>query len=211
MTSILYYIHDPMCSWCYGFTPTWNKIQGNLPSTLKVEYVVGGLAPDSDVPMPQETQQMVKGAWHRIQDMLGTEFNFSFWDKNTPRRATYPACRAVLAARTQKFEKQMITAIQHGYYLRALNPSDDDILIQLATELKNEQTEQAIDVDQFTLDLNSKETEQELARQISLSRRLSQRGFPSLVLEHNDALHFLEHDYQDPDVTLSRIDALLNL
>ena len=200
-----------MCSWCYGFTPTWNKIQENLPSTIKVEYVVGGLAPDSSLPMSQETQLMIKGAWQRIQDMLGTEFNFEFWEKNTPQRSTYPACRAVLAARLQKFEKEMITAIQQGYYLRALNPSDDNILIQLATELKNELIEQEIDVDQFTLELNSKEVEQELISQISLSRRLAQRGFPSLVLGHNNSIHFLEHDYQDYNATLSRIDALLNI
>ena len=210
MTSILYYIHDPMCSWCYGFTPTWNRIQENLPSTIKVEYVVGGLAPDSSLPMPQETQQIVKGAWQTIQDMLGTEFNFKFWDKNTPRRSTYPACRAVLAARIQNFEKEMIIAIQQGYYLRALNPSDDNILIQLATELKNEMVEQKINVDQFISDLNSKEIAQELTSQISLSRKLTQRGFPSLVLEHNGSIHFLEHDYQDQNVTLNKINAVLD-
>lgn len=200
-----------MCSWCYGFEPVWNKIQEKLPSTVKVEYVLGGLAPDSSLPMPQETQHMVKEAWHRIQRMLGAEFNFDFWDKNTPRRSTYPACRAVLAARTQNFEKEMITAIQQGYYRRALNPSDDNILIQLATELKNELSALEIDVDQFSLELNSKEIKQELSKQISLSRKFTQRGFPSLVLEHNDFIHFVEHDYQDQNVTLSRINALLNL
>lgn len=200
-----------MCSWCYGFKPTWNKIQEKLPSTVKVEYVLGGLAPDSNLPMSEETKLIVKGAWEKIGDMLGTEFNFSFWNKNTPRRSTYPACRAVLAARTQNFEKEMITAIQHGYYLRALNPSDDNILIQIATELKNALTEQEIDVDQFTLDLNSDEIEQELADQISLSRRLTQRGFPSLVLRHNNYTYFLEHDYQDHNTTLTRLDTLLNL
>ncbi len=202
MTSILYYIHDPMCSWCYGFAPTWKRIQENLPSTIKVEYLVGGLAPDSDQPMREGTQAMVKGAWQKIHDMLGTEFNFDFWTKNTPRRSTYPACRAVLAARKQNFEKEMIWAIQQGYYLRALNPSDDDILIQLATELE-------IDINQFSSDLNSKETEQEFQNQISLSRRLTKRGFPSLVLEHNDAFHFVEHDYKDPNITLNIIEKLL--
>lgn len=211
MTTILYYIHDPMCSWCYGFAPTWNRIVENLPSTIKVEYVVGGLAPDSDQPMPEETQVMVRSAWERIRDMLGTEFNFSFWDKNIPRRSTYPSCRAVLAAKLQNFEKEMIPAIQKAYYLRALNPSDDDVLIQIATELKNTLTKQNIDIDQFTLDLNSVAIKQELENQISLSRRLTHRGFPSLVLNHNDVFYFLEHDYQDHNVTLANLSALLTL
>ena len=211
MTTTLYYIHDSMCSWCYGFAPTWNKIQEKLPSTITVEYVVGGLAPDSDQPMPEETQIMVRGAWERIQNMLGTEFNFSFWDNNTPRRSTYPACKAVLTAKMQNFEKEMIKAIQEAYYLRALNPSDDDVLIQIATELKNALPEQKIDIEKFSKDLNSDAINQDLENQILLSRKLNHRGFPSLVLVHNNTPHFIEHDYKDHTITLDKINALLNL
>ena len=199
-----------MCSWCYGFAPAWNKIQEKLPSTIKVEYVVGGLAPDSAQPMPQETQMMIKGAWERIRVMLGTEFNFSFWDNNKPRRSTYPACRAVLTAKMQNFEKEMITAIQEAYYLRALNPSDDDILIQIATELKNALPEQKIDIEKFSKDLNSAAINQDLEYQILLSRKLTHRGFPSLVLAHNNSTHFIEHDYKNHTITLDEISAILN-
>ena len=52
MNSNLYYIHDPTCAWCYGFVNTWEKIQQQLPSNAALKYVVGGLAPDSDQPMP---------------------------------------------------------------------------------------------------------------------------------------------------------------
>ncbi len=208
MTTVLFYIHDPMCSWCYGFVPTWSRIKEKLPQDIKVEYLVGGLAPDSDEPMRQTTQKMVMGAWHRIQDMLGAEFNFGFWENNTPRRSTYPSCRAVIAAKAQDFEKEMLWAIQKGYYRRALNPSDNEILIQLATELIDEIPNKDIDIDQFKTDLVSDEIEQELIKQISLARQLTQRGFPSLVLVHNTTAHFIDHDYQDEYVTLNRIDQI---
>ncbi|MCC3860115.1 DsbA family protein [Pseudemcibacter aquimaris] len=203
MTSTLYYIHDPMCSWCYGFAPTWQKIMDQLPDDIAVEYVVGGLAPDSDEPMPEATTRMVKGAWHKINEMLGTEFNFDFWENNTPRRSTYPACRAVLAARAQGYEKEMIAAIQTAYYRHALNPSDDHVLIGLADEL-------SMGIEKFKSDLNSDEINQELMGQIMLSRKLTHRGFPSLVLAHNGNHHFIEHDYLDADVTLSKVDKIIS-
>lgn len=56
MHATLYYIHDPMCSWCWGFTPIWQKIRAQLPADLPVVYLLGGLAPDSDDPMPQSMQ-----------------------------------------------------------------------------------------------------------------------------------------------------------
>ena len=46
--STLFYVVDPMCSWCYAFSPTWQKILENLPSDIKVVYVQGGLAPISN-------------------------------------------------------------------------------------------------------------------------------------------------------------------
>jgi protein-disulfide isomerase-like protein with CxxC motif len=56
----------------------------------------------------------------------GTEFNFDFWTKCQPRRDTYKACRAVIAASQQNAEEAMIEAIQKAYYLRAMNPSEHD-------------------------------------------------------------------------------------
>ena len=138
MNATLYYIHDPMCSWCWGYRPVWDALKLNLPDAIQVEYVVGGLAPDSNKPMPVEQQAMIKAHWHSIEEKLGTKFNFDFWRNNTPRRSTYNACRAAIAANNQGYQVQMVEAIQHAYYLRALNPSDNDVLIGLAKELSTQ-------------------------------------------------------------------------
>jgi putative protein-disulfide isomerase len=54
-----------------------------------------------------------------------------------PRRSTYAACRAVIAARRQNpgYEEKMILAIQQAYYLEARNPADSHTLIELASEI----------------------------------------------------------------------------
>jgi putative protein-disulfide isomerase len=145
---------------------------------------------------------MIIGAWHRISEMLGTEFNFDFWIKNKPRRSTYPACRAVLAARAQNHEKEMINAIQQAYYQRALNPSDDHVLIDLAKEI-------SLDTNKFITDLNSDKIKNQLMDQISLSRKLSHSGFPSLVLETAGKYYFIDHDYSNAETTLSKIIGLI--
>lgn len=50
-----YFVHDPMCSWCYAFRLAWTQIEQQLPTSIRVQYVLGGLAPDSDQPMQPET------------------------------------------------------------------------------------------------------------------------------------------------------------
>ncbi len=204
MSGTLYYIHDPMCSWCWGYRLIWERLQKNLPNSIVVEYVAGGLAPDSNSPMPIAQQQMIQNHWRTIEQKLGTEFNHDFWRDNTPRRSTYNACRAAISAHKQDCQQSMIEAIQQGYYLRALNPSDLDMLIDLAREL-SERDSLTLEVDKFIVDMGSEETERELVRQITFARKLSQQGFPSLVLEINGLLYQIPIDYADYKDTLSAI------
>jgi len=209
VSTTLYYIHDPMCSWCWGYRPVWDALQENLPVSVSVEYVAGGLAPDSDEPMPMDLRTMIQGHWNNIQTRLGADFNFDFWTNNTPRRSTYIACRAAIAAKKQGYEKDMIDAIQRAYYLRALNPSDSDVLIRLVSELSQQELgshqEQSINVDQFSADLKSHETQRQLERQIQLAGELTDQGFPSLVLECNGFRHPIIRDYMDYHVALTDI------
>jgi putative protein-disulfide isomerase len=58
----LYYFHDPMCSWCWAFRPLWNEILTGLPENVIVQRILGGLAPDTDQPMPIEMQIQIKAS-----------------------------------------------------------------------------------------------------------------------------------------------------
>lgn len=207
MPTVLYYIHDPMCSWCWGHRPVWDALKSRLPETIALHYVVGGLAPDSAMPMSAQLQATIQGYWHQVQAHTGAAFNFDFWRNNIPRRSTYMACRAVLAARQQGYEVDMIDAIQQAYYLRAQNPSELTILIGLATQLA--QQGHAIDVEQFTEDLHSRQIEQQLHAEIALARRLTAQGFPSMVLQHANNRTALVLDYRDYRPTLQQIQQLL--
>ena len=195
----LIYVHDPMCSWCWGYRPTWQRLKKNLPPEIRVEYVLGGLAPDNDEPMPQELQNTIQGYWRRIQSELGTEFNFDFWTQCKPRRSTYPACRAVIAAKQQGRELEMIEAIQRAYYLRAMNPSDVSTLKTLAQEI-------GLDERKFGKDIASPETERELQQQIQFVRNSPCRGFPGLLLKLDAKLIPVQVDYLNVQTTLDAIE-----
>ena len=194
-SATLYYIHDPMCSWCWAYRPCLLELRENLPDELSWINVLGGLAPDNDQPMPEQTRQMVQSHWRQIQASIGTEFNFDFWAKCQPRRDTYKACRAVIAASNQHAEESMIEAIQKAYYLRAMNPSEPETLADLAAEL-------GLDRVLFVEDLGSVQTEAELQRQLLLRDSMNVRSFPSLVLQHGSKFKPVSHDYLDFRKTL---------
>jgi putative protein-disulfide isomerase len=198
----LYYFHDPMCSWCWGFRPVSEQLFQQLPEGLGLQKVVGGLAPDTDLPMPPQLRQKLQAAWHRIHSMLGTEFNFDFWKNCSPRRSTYPACRAVLAADNQDRYDEMVYAIQQAYYLRAMNPSDSQTLQKLAAEL-------GLDAAAFASDLRSDAVEARLQREIDFYRSGSSDGFPSLALAANGRLSDVAISYRDHRPMLAEIESLM--
>ena len=202
----LYYIHDPMCSWCWGFQKTWQQVQNDLDKLVSIEYIVGGLAPDSDQPMPKAQQQAIASYWQTIQDKIpGTEFNFDFWTQCSPRRSTYPACRAVLAAKTLDENKEiaMIDAIQHAYYLQAQNPSDTDTLIACAEKIGLQKAA-------FQNALHSNIVEDLFQQQLQLCAELGARGFPSLILGTAQTNQYIQIDYNNPSVITQQVIALLS-
>ena len=201
MNKVLYYVHDPMCSWCWAFNKTWAAIQSSLPSSIEVRYLLGGLAPDSDQPMDADLQEKISEGWYRIQEHVpGTEFNHNFWTACKPRRSTYPSCRALITARTldKTAEKPMLLAIQQAYYLRAKNPADDEVLIACAEQLGLEKND-------FAKLLNHPATQQQLLMEIKLARGMGVNSFPSIVLQQGEHVRLLRYDYNDPQVLLNQL------
>ena len=188
--AILYHVHDPMCSWCWGFRRVWDQLRESLPESVKVANVVGGLAADNDDPMPLEQQKTISGYWSDVAEQTGAQFNFDFWKVCQPRRSTYPACRAVLAAAIQQAEQAMIDAIQQAYYLRAMNTSDNSTLITLAKEI-------GLDAERFAADLISPAIQAELEKNFALRQKIGVYSFPSLVLAQGEVFSPIAVDYQD--------------
>jgi len=197
------YVMDPMCSWCWAFAPVVEAIKQHYPD-LEWQVQMGGLAPDSDEPMPAAMRQKLISIWQQIQEATRTEFNFDFWHNNTPRRSTYPACRAVISAEALSPGSvfKMISAIQRAYYLEARNPSDNEVLIDLASSI-------GLDQKAFSAQLVSSETQATLEQQIRDSYALGAQGFPSLFVETAQGIHALGYGYSQEQKVLERLEAVL--
>lgn len=194
-----------MCSWCWGFHPVLSAVKEAVPSDLPITYVMGGLAKDSDEPMPEETQHYVQDQWRLVTDQTGVTFNWDFWEVCQPRRSTYPACRAVIAASFQRPDAvaDMYEAIQRAYYQEARNPSDGLTLTALSGEL-----EPSLDEGQFTEDLVSEAAEAALQEGFNVRRLLGVREFPSLVLaEEGSEPTWIVKGWADLDTVNTRLEA----
>ena len=205
MSTELLYVHDPMCSWCWAIRPAFTSLRAQLPTGLPLRRVVGGLAPDNDEPMPEEMRSKIKGIWRTIQETVpGTRFNFAFWENCTPRRSTYNACRAALAAARMSpaHEDSMIEAIQHAYYLEARNPSDVATLIDLAAAI-------GLDRERFAAEIASDGVEARLREEVVFARSGAFHGFPSPAIRSGSELRPVDVDYRDAEPMRRQIETIL--
>ncbi len=175
---VVHYVMDPMCSWCFAFRAPWQAMRDSLDEHIEVRYVMGGLAPDSDAPMPESMRRAIEDTWRRIESDTGTRFNYDFWRSNTPRRSTYPACRAVIAAGFLAADGRahMAEAVQRVYYLEARNPSLDETLIEAAESA-------GLDRDEFAREYAGERVQRAFADDLAQARRFGVGGFPAVIAE----------------------------
>jgi len=206
-----------MCSWCYAFKPVLHQLREQLqqhyPDSLELVSMLGGLAADTQEPMPAEMRQQLYATWQRIEQKLpATQFNYDFWDnwqQTRPRRSTYPACRAVIAAHSfdindnNHYEELMLDAIQTAYYQQALNPSDNEVLIGLARQT-------GLPEEQFAECLLSDQTQLLLEQQLAQCQQMNVRSYPSLILKIDSSYWPVSIDYLNCTPMLESIAVLIN-
>ncbi|MCG7535002.1 DsbA family protein [Pseudoalteromonas sp. OOF1S-7] len=168
------YVMDPMCGWCYGFQPELELFLSNRLGA-ELSWVMGGLAPDTTEPMDPALRDTIASYWVQIERKTQVAFNHDFWQLNTPIRATYQACRAVIAAQSLQAHSamEMVKAIQAAYYLQAKNPSLDKTLIACARSI-------GLDEIAFEATLKSAATETQFQQHLQIARQLQVSGYPAL-------------------------------
>lgn len=190
----LHYISDPMCSWCYAFSSVLNQIKSKYRNEFSIRYRLSGLASDTSDPMPNATKEYIQNQWRQITERTGIKFNWDFWTVCKPRRSTYNACRAVIAARMldPECDHLIFESIQNAYYQRAMNPSDLSVLVQLASEIGlNEKT--------FLDRMQSDEVNIILNEDIHFKKSLNNPFFPSLFIEKDSHFFLVSNGYFEMD------------
>ncbi|MBI3570502.1 MAG: DsbA family protein, partial [Gammaproteobacteria bacterium] len=94
---VLWYFADPMCSWCWGFTPAISAIKESYSDRLKIALMLGGLRPGTTEPVTPKFREETLHHWRDVQRMTGQPFAF---EDAMPEGFVYdtePASRAVIA------------------------------------------------------------------------------------------------------------------
>jgi putative protein-disulfide isomerase len=180
---ILWYFADPMCSWCWGFSPVIETLREQYHGRMKIALVLGGLRHET-APMVAAQRDEILHHWNAVHERTGQPFRF---DGALPDGFVYdtePACRAVVTASgidpAQIFA--VFKAIQSAFYAEGRDVTRADVLADLAAGL-------GIDASRFLQAFGSDEARARTRAHFRQARVAGVRGFPTLILQQDSQLH----------------------
>src|SRR5512134_2930782 len=100
VASTLFYFADPMCSWCWGFSPVIRAIAEIIGDRASVRLLVGGLRAGQRRPLDGKAKATLRHHWEEVERTTGQLFSFSFFEREGFVYDTEPACRAMVVMRS---------------------------------------------------------------------------------------------------------------
>jgi putative protein-disulfide isomerase len=200
------YFADPMCSWCWGFSPVVEALRERTAEILPIRLVMGGLRPGTTTPMPEDARRNLVSHWREIHELTGQPFGEGLIDLDGFVYDTDPAARAVVLARRTSTDLAIdyLARVQRAFYADSLDVTKNAVLVDLAVEL-------GFDGEAFAAGLGDEGLKSETWRDYAVSQRAGVTGFPTLVVGPNaDGTYApISRGYQDPDSVLAGVGAWL--
>lgn len=206
----LYYVYDPICGWCYGFSPVITSLAEAYDDVLEFKAIPGGMILGDRVGPVGEIAPFIKDAYKRVEDMTGVKFGQVYLDDLLNEGLTvmnsWPGSLAATAFNELAPEQSVAyaSAIQKAIYADGVSPEDIDHFIQLAV---------AFEVDTNTLRAMTKDKawHEKTIENFKLSSDLGVTGFPTLVLEKHGERTIITRGYADQQRIEQQLKAYLAL
>lgn len=201
---VLWYFADPMCSWCWGFSPVISEIKKKYAEKIKIALVMGGLQPGESNVMSDSSREEILHHWQQVKKMTGQFFLFDGALAEGFIYNTEPACRAVITAGLMDPTKifPYFTAIQSAFYTKNQDVTHIDCLQQLAADC-------GMDAEEFKRLFEEEKTKQSIEKSFQFTKKAGVQGFPTLILNVQEDLHIITRGYMDYDAVSAALDKLL--
>ena len=188
---ILWYFADPMCSWCWGFSPVIETLREEFHERAKIALVLGGLRPGETAPLTAAGREDILHHWRQVHERTGQPFRF---DNALPPGFVYdtePASRAVvtIGGLEPTLIFSLFRAIQNAFYAEGRDVTQAGVLAELAAGL-------GVDAAAFLQAFDSDAARAKTQAHFRQARQAGVRGFPALILQQDSQLHAVSNGCQ---------------
>ena len=188
---ILWYFADPMCSWCWGFSPVIEAIKVKFKEDLKIGLILGGLRPGNTQPVTDGFREEILQHWRHVNELSGQPFTFAGAMPDGFVYDTEPPSRAVVAVGEVNPELVLayFKSVQHAFYVEQKDVTQEQVLCELVRTF-------SLDEQRFLQQFHDDNVKQKTQAHFYRARQSGVRGFPTLILEKSENHTLLTHGYR---------------
>lgn len=202
------YVYDPICGWCYGFSPVVKKLQGEYESKADFKILHGGMLVGNGITTMSTMSNYISSAYQRVENLTGVTFGDSFLrgilqnpayilDSEKPSRA----CIALSSLAPEK-SLSIGHAIQLALYHEGKSLNDTNTYLEIAQNFK-------INHDIFLERFRSTEYVKLTFEEFAAASAMGAKGYPYLVLYKDGKKQVLTYGYSDYEEIKKQLDKLL--
>jgi len=201
------YVGDPMCSWCWGISPTIADVEAFCQAEgIEFSITMGGLRPGGGDPWDATFKDFLRNEWRHIAEATGQPFGFELLDAPHFDYDTEPACRAVAVVKLLQARNDLpsstalafFSAVQRKFYVEGQDPKAVEFYASICASL-------ALDFEAFRTVFEGPEARQAVQQEFARARQWRVRSFPTLLLERDGKTEPLAVGFVTSDQLLARL------
>ncbi|RDV16278.1 DsbA family protein [Pontibacter diazotrophicus] len=197
---VLLYVTNPMCPWCYGFTPVVRRLRALWHGRLNVKVLLGDMWAHTTEPLQQEEKSKLAVSWHQIQEHTFQPFDYRFFRQRDYVYNTEPACRALLCVRLLRpaLLLEVLRAFHSAFFVDGQDLKDTGVLVRLVGLF-------GIRENLFLALFESEEIMQQMEEEFSYVDSIGATTFPSALVQTGQGIEKIAHGYMALDQLEQRL------
>ena len=186
------FVVDPMCSWCWGFSPVIEQLRAIQSDKYAFSLVVRGLRTKGEMAWDESSKKYLKGHWEQVAKRTGQTFSNALFAKEEFEYDTYPACKAVVTVRELWGDEKSfdyLHRLQKAFYVEGRDITTLDVLSELLEETDG-------DIRSFRDFYHTPRAELLMQHDFSKARSMGANAFPSVVIIDTDGHMVCQKGYR---------------
>lgn len=203
----LVYVFDPLCGWCYGFSPVIQKLKDQYAGKVTWLIYSGGLAIGDRVAPVKEKFAYIKGALQTVTQTTGVVFGEGFRQLLEEGSYVYnsePPSIALTVVRSLQGKDPVAFAhdLHHVFFYEGKSLNELETYLPLVEK-------QGIDTETFIAEFKGDTARRKTLEEFRFVREIGISGYPALIFVRGKQAHLLAPGYQKYAPLAKEIDKLL--
>lgn len=192
---VIYYVYDPLCGWCYGFSPVIQEFyQSHQEEGIEFRVLTGGMILGEKEGPVGEVADYIRQAYPQVEKTTGVSFGKAFQEKilepGTAQFTSLPGALAMAAFRRYQPDNAIPFAarIQKAIYEEGRFPAEAKTYGQCAEDFgMNAQDFMKLMVDKDLLEL--------VKQEFKVVQQWGIQGFPAVIYQHKEQGYLMTRGY----------------